>query len=471
MPLIFYDVETTGLNNRFDQILHFAAIKTDDNLVAIDRFEVKSRLLPYTVPAPTALGVTGLSLADLCSEDRLSHYQMVRAIFEKLQSWGPAIYIGFNSIKFDEEFLRQAFFQTLHPPYYTSLNGNMRGDALHVARATALVAPGVLQVPTSSTGNPTFALQALATANGIMVRKQHDASADVETTLALCNQIRTGASNVWSNFLRFVSKQATNAFIADETAFAMLEMRSGAPGLTMVTELGRSAADASLVHCLDLNSDLLALASMTDEQVYAYVDNNGGIFRSFRANASPMLWAAWDLDEPEVTGVASDEAESRASLLRDNAGLKARLLHLARSKEKVYPASLHPEERLHGEWILDADVRLSAEFHAVPWETRGIIVNRMADDRLKTFARRLAFFERPDLLADARRTEIAQDFERRICQSPATGPWRTLPQALEEIRSLIQEGDVAPNYDFQTLASHYQERLNATLVAWQQQKA
>jgi len=33
MPFIFYDTETTGTPTSFDQILQFAAIKTDDALI------------------------------------------------------------------------------------------------------------------------------------------------------------------------------------------------------------------------------------------------------------------------------------------------------------------------------------------------------------------------------------------------------------------------------------------------------
>ncbi|MDC7675186.1 exonuclease domain-containing protein [Asticcacaulis machinosus] len=460
MPLIFYDVETTGLNRSFDQILHFAAVKTDDNLVPMDRFEVKSKLLPNVIPAPKALSITGLSLSELHSEDRLSHYEMVREIVQKLTSWGPAIYVGFNSIKFDEEFLRQAFFQTLHPPYFTSLNGNLRGDALHVARATAVVAPGVLQVPTAPTGNPTFALQALAAANNIQVRKQHDAAADVETTIALCALIRSRASNIWSAFLRFVSKQATNAFIANEPAFALLEVRGGIPGLTMAAELGRSISDQNLVHCLDLRANAHAMAEMTDEDLDALAGTYDGVFRSFRTNASPMLWAAWDLDDASVTGIGCDQAEESAAFIADHPQLKARLLALARSKEKFYPQSIHPEERLHGEWISDLDARLSVDFHNLPWEKRGSIVDRMTDIRLKTFAARLAYFERPHLLTEQHRTEISREFKDRICV-PASGPWRTASQALEEIATLQLEAEPALKYSFDNLRAYLQTLLTA----------
>jgi exodeoxyribonuclease-1 len=43
VTFILYDVETTGLNRRFDQILQFAAVRTDVDLVETGRFERRSR--------------------------------------------------------------------------------------------------------------------------------------------------------------------------------------------------------------------------------------------------------------------------------------------------------------------------------------------------------------------------------------------------------------------------------------------
>ena len=38
--LLFYDLETTGLSKSFDQVLQFAGIRTDKNLVEIERYEL-----------------------------------------------------------------------------------------------------------------------------------------------------------------------------------------------------------------------------------------------------------------------------------------------------------------------------------------------------------------------------------------------------------------------------------------------
>ena len=52
---LFYDIETTGLNPCFDQVLEFAAIRTDLELRELERYDLKVKLNPDTVPAPAAL--------------------------------------------------------------------------------------------------------------------------------------------------------------------------------------------------------------------------------------------------------------------------------------------------------------------------------------------------------------------------------------------------------------------------------
>ena len=47
-------------------------------------------------------------------------YEMMRAVRAKLLDWSPAIFIGYNSINFDEQHLRQALFRTLREPYLTN---------------------------------------------------------------------------------------------------------------------------------------------------------------------------------------------------------------------------------------------------------------------------------------------------------------------------------------------------------------
>lgn len=137
MTFVFYDTETTGTDTSFDQILQFGAIRTDDQLNEIDRFEIRCRLLPHVVPAPMALKVTGITPKMLTDPALPSHYEAMRQVHTKLSDWSPSVFVGYNSISFDENLLRQAFYQTLQPIYLTNTGGNTRADMLRIAHAVA----------------------------------------------------------------------------------------------------------------------------------------------------------------------------------------------------------------------------------------------------------------------------------------------------------------------------------------------
>jgi exodeoxyribonuclease-1 len=65
---VFYDCETTGVNRSFDQILQFAAVRTDDQLREIDSIEVRSRLLQHIVPSVKAIRANRINVHQLTDE-------------------------------------------------------------------------------------------------------------------------------------------------------------------------------------------------------------------------------------------------------------------------------------------------------------------------------------------------------------------------------------------------------------------
>jgi exodeoxyribonuclease-1 len=207
MPFVFYDTETTGTDTTFDQILQFGAIRTNDDLEIEDSksdvISFRCRRLPHVVPSPGALLVTQTGVRSLDDAD-LSHYEMMRAILDRLNRWLPAIFLGYNSMKFDEHLLRQAFFQTLLPVYTTNTNGCYRGDVMLMAQAVAAYAPAALTVPRDAKGNQVFKLGEVVRANGIALdeRSAHDASNDARATVELARLIKRKAPGVWSAMVR-----------------------------------------------------------------------------------------------------------------------------------------------------------------------------------------------------------------------------------------------------------------------------
>ena len=130
MNYVFYDFETTGLDTKFSQPIQIAAVCLDENFKELDKIDQKCKLNDGIIPHPSAMLVTKVSIDDL--KNKQSFYDMMDYVYDKFKSWGPAIFIGYNSIRFDEEILRSGFFQSLHDPYLTNTNKNARTDLFKI---------------------------------------------------------------------------------------------------------------------------------------------------------------------------------------------------------------------------------------------------------------------------------------------------------------------------------------------------
>ena len=115
MNFAFYDLETTGISPAFDQPLQFAAILTDGEFREIERVNLRCSIAPHIIPSPWALAVTGVRPAQLVDPELPTLFEFTQEIGALIERWSPAIWTGFNSIRFDEEMLRQAFYQKGHP--------------------------------------------------------------------------------------------------------------------------------------------------------------------------------------------------------------------------------------------------------------------------------------------------------------------------------------------------------------------
>lgn len=102
-PLIFFDIESTGLNVATDRIVEICAVKVMPN----GDKEIKTRRLNPTIPiSPEAQAVHGISNEDI------KDCPTFKEIAKSLANWMTGCdFAGYNSIKFDipllaEEFLR-----------------------------------------------------------------------------------------------------------------------------------------------------------------------------------------------------------------------------------------------------------------------------------------------------------------------------------------------------------------------------
>lgn len=441
MSFVFYDTETTGIDPFFDQILQFAAIKTDIDFQVEDRFEIRCRLRPHIIPAAGALRVTGVSIEQCTDPSLPSHLEMALEISEKIDDWSGSVFLGWNTIPFDEEFLRQAFYQSLLPPYQTNMNGNMRTDLLPLAQAAYFDSPDVLVVPQNARGRPSFKLDQLAPANGFPHLDAHDAMADVEATIHIARILRETAREHWSNLMRFANKNAANDFVASERVVVLTEAHFGRAGRYALAPLGTHPEITSEHYCFDLGHDPSTFAHLNADQLAAAIQRSPKPIRRIRTNRSPVLMSGDDVET--VNGVDIETLEQRADILDQINGLKPALLEAAIAHHNREYDNQEAEQQIYAGFSQNPDQQRMEAFHAAPWNERLTICRSFDDQRLKRLGLRL-ICEHAIEYAPANLSAKYNRFVQRRLQGRNGGeeaPWRTLAKAQEELAEARRDFD------------------------------
>ena len=439
MPYVFYDTETTGTETAFDQILQFAAIRTDDDLNELERFNIRCRLLPHIIPSPIALRLTHVTPAMLTDSALPSHYAMIRQIRDTLLEWSPATFIGFNSMSFDENLLRQALFQTLHPAYLTNTNGNARSDALRVAHAASVYTPDAMVVPTGDHGQQVFRLDRLALANGYHHDGVHEAMVDVVATMYMARLIRSRAPDIWKAMDRATTKNAVKDYVAKESLFSLTESYFGRTYSWLVTPCGQNPKDAGQLAVFDLSFDPDDYRFLSAEDLVSVLNASPKVIRSIRANRQPIMMPADAApDSTKVLQIPPDERRRRVEVIQGDPEFQARVgqAQALRLADKDPPA--HVEQRIYDGFPNAADEARMKQFHQVDWGARSALAAQIEDPRLGEFARRLIYFERPEMLSQAQSAELSAWMANRVLTEDESVPWMTVKKALREADALLQ---------------------------------
>jgi len=200
---LFYDIETSGLNPAFDQILTFACIRTDLDLNEIDRQTITIRLRKDIVPSPNAFLTHGLTYTEL--ELGISEYEAALKIHKILNTPGT-ISLGYNSLGFDDKFLRFLFYRNLLDPYkHQYSKGCSRMDILPVTVVFRVFHPIGLKWPQID-GKSTLKLDSFVRENNFVTSgRAHEALNDVEAVIEL-SKVWFQQKDIWEYALDFFNK-------------------------------------------------------------------------------------------------------------------------------------------------------------------------------------------------------------------------------------------------------------------------
>lgn len=429
---VFYDFETTGTSPAFDQPLQFAAILTDDDLQPQDEVDIRCRLSPHILPAPWALAVTGVTPKQLTDPELPSQFEFMRQISDLVDDWGPATWVGYNTIAFDEPMMRQAFYQNLHPSIYrTQRSGNNRMDAMKMVYAVWELAHDTLEWPLNDKEQASFKLEHLAPANGYDEHDAHDALGDVRATIHLAALIRDRAPDVWKQSLRNRNKQEINVLLESGAPLRLVERFGAQPPRSYVGAFaGRSPENPNTIGLMDLAvADPDAMAEADDEALANAVSGAPRQIRSVTVNGFPSLF-----EDPEVT----PEMERRAEALSDLPELQERVGRALAARYADRPEPEHVEDQIYSEFPTDADRYRLDQFQIGTWADRLALLGDFEDQRFLQLGRRLVHEHRPDLLNEATRARLPAAIRDRWHADEA--PWTTFATVDAQLAEISEAG-------------------------------
>lgn len=215
----FYDLETSGFRASTDRIMQFAGQRTDEKLNLIsspDNFLIK--LPPDILPTPSAVLFTGLSIkenqASGTSEPDFATY------FNDHIALPSTVFIGFNNIRFDDEFIRYLLYRNFYDPYtWHWADNRSRWDILDPIRMTRALRPDGIIWPKDIDGNLTNRLEELTKFNKIAHLKAHDALSDVLATIEVARLVLTKQPKLFSYLIRLRDKKLSNDIINSKQPF------------------------------------------------------------------------------------------------------------------------------------------------------------------------------------------------------------------------------------------------------------
>ena len=444
----FYDTETTGPTPRYDQILQAAGILTDDDFMEIDQIDARSRLSHRIVPTAGALKVTGVNPYDLARAPHDPH-SFAKMLHERFQGWagrGDILFSGYNILNFDEEILRQTFWENLLDPYLSSGRGRGRNDLLPVVRALYARNPDCLEVARDpETGKANFKLETLAPLNGFAGHDAHDALGDVRATIFVARLVRDTDPALWAHMTAMGNANAARDFVDRERLIRLLGGPMTNPGILDCMLVASQADNPKNKSAFNLAVDPVPYLDLGPEEILAAMKKSGTPFRTVKCNKQP---AAFPMGWEFLNRVSSDAfepadpatIEARAEMIAAHDGFRANTAEALRLKVEGYDPATSIEEKIYEGFPSNADKAKMRDFHAQPdWARKLEIVRDLADDTQRALGLRLVYDNAPDALTAPVRTACAERLAEERFTLAQGKPWTTVGDLMDELDTLEEK--------------------------------
>jgi exodeoxyribonuclease I len=398
----FYDLETSGISPRRDRVMQFAGQRTDLDLKPLgEPVNVLIKLTPDVLPQPDAVLIHGITPQKTLTEG-VTEAEFLKLFNEEIVK-PDMIFVGFNNLRFDDEFIRFMNYRNFYDAYeWHWMQSRTRWDLLDAARMTRALRPDGIKWPFSPEGKPTNRLEYLTSLNKLSHTQAHDALNDVMATIEVARLLKSRQPKIFEHLLSIRKKDAIKRIVEGGKPFMYTSGRYPSEFLhtTAAVMLGRPAPqDYILVY--DLRVDPEPFLKMGVEAIIAawrYNPDPKAVrlpVKTLKYNRCPAIAPGVVQDKATLERLqlsVEEVADNLAKVTRHGKAFAEKIFTAVqrmdeereRTQMTLVADDKTADERLYDGFIDKADADLMRSVRAAKPEELSGFADRFEDGRLKS---------------------------------------------------------------------------------------
>lgn len=470
----WHDYETFGTDPFRDRPSQFAGQRTTYDLEPLgEPLAIYCRPPRDVLPTPFSCLITGIT-PQQAERDGVTEAEFAASVHDELATAGTCG-VGYNSIRFDDEFTRNLLYRNFYDPYAREWdNGNSRWDIIDLVRMCQALRPDGIEWPRRDDGLPSFRLEDLSAANRLGHERAHDALSDVFATIGVARLVRQRQPRLFDWFFALRRKQRAFELLDYVRRTPVVHVSSRYPSergcAALVVPLAPHPDQPNKIIVYDLDTDPRPLLELDPDEIADRVFTPRGDLpedveriplKAVSANKSPALAPLSALAGVDLARIRLDRDRCLAhhAMLRDAADLD-RKVQIVFASSKSNDGPVDPDLALYRGFLGDVDRMLLREVRGTPPDQLAARAFGFRDGRCRELLFRYRARNFPETLSAAEtaqwdefcrtrlttRTEAtaltAEDYFREIARlrAAADGAQSTLLDALEDWGQRLVQG-------------------------------
>lgn len=341
--------------------MQFAGQRTDMDLNPIgEPHNIFIKMTDDVLPEPDAVLITGITPQKTIAEG-MSEAAFLKIFHEEIATEGT-IFTGYNTVRFDDEFMRFLHYRNFYDPYeWQWKDDRSRWDLLDLVRMTRALRPEGMAWPFDSNGKPTNRLELLTELNGLDHAHAHDALSDVKASIAVARLIKNKQPKLFSYLLSMRDKHRVAELVNAEQPFVYVSGKYAGEyeKAAVVVKIGENEGNqGALVY--DLREDPAAFDTMSEKELLACWQRRSddpGLrlpVKTIKFNRCPAIAPLGTLDSESQKRLAIDPKNVQEHLKKlqvSQLGVK-----LEKLVKKLNTARAEQQSMLENEQAVDAQL-------------------------------------------------------------------------------------------------------------------